>query len=207
MKKSIFIYLLIALLPFICLTQPITDIDYFSPFNDGLAAIKKGKQWAFINTEGQLVINFRDDLVKTNFKDGNYPVFINNRCLISEEREGIIYFGYINTLGENIIKPQFLNASNFNHNDIALVIKVVKDSIGFNNILKKPIISHNYFEVIIDTKGEIAHYLTPKPKHITLSKKFIKQPQKFTTKLLSDNLFAVWTDDKKWEIKKIDESI
>tara|TARA_R110001583_G_scaffold118602_3_gene270038 strand:+ start:3394 stop:4014 length:621 start_codon:yes stop_codon:yes gene_type:complete len=203
MKKSILLYVVIVLLPFICFSQTLEGIDYISPFNEGLAAIKKGDKWAFINTEGTVVINFRDDLVKSNFDEGSYPVFKNSRCLIWEEKEGIKYYGYINTLGKSIIKPQFLNAANFN-NEIAMAIKLAKDTIGHNDILDKPIVNYNYFEVIIDTKGEITHYLTQKPKHITLSKRFIKQSPKFTTKLLSDNLFAIWTKEKKWEIKKVD---
>jgi len=200
MKKSIFTHFIFVLIPFICFSQTIKDIDYISPFHEGLAAIKKNNTWGFINTEGAVVINFRNDLVVTDLEDGNYPAFKNNKCLISEEKEGVTYFGYIDTSGKTVIEPQFLNARNFKGN-IALVILVVKDTIGHNDILDKTVISHNYFEVTIDNKGKTKHYLTQKPKHITLSKDFIKNPPKFTTQLLSDNLFAVWTEDKKWEIK------
>jgi hypothetical protein len=203
MKNSIFLHFIIALISFTCLSQTVKGIDYISPFHDGLAAVKKGNMWGFINTEGDLVINFRDDLVTTDFKSQNYPIFKNNRCLISDKKEGITYFGYINKSGETIIKPVFLNASNFK-DDTALVILVVKDTIGHNNILNKTVISHNYFEVLINTEGETTHYLTPNPKHITLSKNFVKQPPQFTTQLLSDNLFAVWTEDEKWVIKKLE---
>lgn len=202
MKNSIFSNLFIALIPFICFSQSIKGVDYISPFHDGLSAIKKENQWAFINTEGTIVVDFRDDLVKTNFEDGSYPIFKNDRCLISEEKEGIMYFGFIDKSGKIVIPPQFLNAYNFN-DKTALVIKLTKDTIGFNNILGKTLVDHNYFEVIIDTKGEIIYYLTHEPKHITLSKKFIKQSPKFTTKLLTDYLFAVWTNKEKWEIKKL----
>lgn len=46
--------------------------------------------------------------------------------------------------------------------------------LGYNNIFKKPQISYNYFELVINPKGEIIHYLTQKPKHIPLSKQFVK---------------------------------
>ena len=68
------------------------NLDYISSFNDGVAAIKKDNQWAFINKDGDIVINFRNDLVSRKSHDGNYPIFQNERCLIAEERNGISYF-------------------------------------------------------------------------------------------------------------------
>ena len=46
--------------------QLINDADEYFPFQDELAAIKKGDKWGFINKKGELVINFRDDIVVSN---------------------------------------------------------------------------------------------------------------------------------------------
>lgn len=202
MKKSFLFYLLISLIPFVFFSQSIDSIDYISPFSDSLAAIEKQQKWAFINTEGKIVINFRDDLVKSNFKDGNYPVFKNNRCLIFKEIEGIKYYGFIDETGKTIIKPQFLNATNFNKNK-AIALNVIKDTIGNNSVLKKAIVRYGYTEVIINPNGSIIHYLTLKPKSFTLSQKAIKELPQIKTKYISDNLIAIWTEDNTWKIKKL----
>ena len=203
MKKTAILFIAFILIPFFGLTQIIESIDYISPFNDGVAAIKKGNQWAFINEKGTITVSFRNDLVSTKKDNNNYPIFKNNRCLISQEKDGISYFGYIDKSGNTVITPQFLNAFNFN-NDVAIVLELVKKTRGNNNVLKKPVVNYVYFQVVINTNGEIMHYLTQEPKHITLDKDFIKQPPRITSRLLSNDAFAIWSKAKKWEIKKIE---
>ncbi|MFT7252255.1 MAG: hypothetical protein ACI9FW_002015, partial [Flavobacterium sp.] len=39
------------------------NIDYISPFYDGVAAVKKGNNWGFMDKKGTIIINFRNDLV------------------------------------------------------------------------------------------------------------------------------------------------
>jgi len=194
--------LCITVLLVVCsgLAQPIENIDFISPYNDGLAAIKKGKQWAFIDQEGTLVINFRNDVVTTTIDNDSYPIFNSGRCLITKKKEGITYYGYIDKSGKTVIEPQFLNATNF-MDAIAITLELKKRYLGNNDVLKKPQVAYNYFQVVINPKGEILHYLTQEPKRITLSKDFIKQAPKITSKLLSDKAYAVWSKDKKWEIK------
>lgn len=203
MKKRAILFVAIILLPFLGFSQTIEDIDYISPFNEGLAAIKKGKQWAFIDNQGTIVIDFRDNVKTSKVDNENYPIFKNNRCLITQKKDGISYFGFMDKTGNTVIKPQFLNATNFNNN-VAITLKLVKDTIGYNNILKKPIVDYKYFVVVINTKGMVTHYLSG-PFHIEFSKDHIKQPPKITSKLISDNTFATWTKDKKWVIKKFEE--
>ena len=64
--KKIFLLFALIILPFLLYTQELTGIDEIAPFSEGLAAIRKGNEWGFINKEGQLVIEFRDDLVWNN---------------------------------------------------------------------------------------------------------------------------------------------
>jgi hypothetical protein len=67
MKYLLIVILLIPLLGF---SQSIEKFDYISPFNNEVAAVKKADKWEFINKEGTLVIDFRDDLVTTKTDNG-----------------------------------------------------------------------------------------------------------------------------------------
>lgn len=203
MKKRAVLFVAIILFPFFGFSQTIEDVDYISPFNDGLAAIKKGNEWAFIDTEGTIAIDFRGDLMTSNMDNEIYPIFNNGRCMITHKKDGITYFGFIDKSGNTVIKPQFFNATDFNNN-VAIVLELIKESLGNNDILKKPIVTYKYREVVINTKGEVLHYLS-EPVPITLSKDFIRQAPLITSKIISDNAFATWSNDKKWEIKKIEK--
>ncbi|WP_245535944.1 WG repeat-containing protein [Psychroflexus torquis] len=104
------------------------NLDYIFPFHEDLAAIQKGDQWAIIDTGDGIIINFKSDLVSTVFKYATYPIFRDGLCLIEKEKDGIVYFGDINTLGDTVIEPKFLNASNFKDEKvIALKLKDAKE--------------------------------------------------------------------------------
>jgi len=199
MKKALIILLLI---PVFVLAQTIEELDFISPFTDGVAAIEKDNSWGFINDKGAKIIDFRDDLVLTKTDYGHYPVFHNNRCLISEKKDGILYFGYIDKTGKKVIETKFLNALNFNNN-VALALEVLSQTRGKNDLLDKPVVYYKYFEVTIDTEGNVKQYLNPKGNNIALDKKFVKKPPKITSKLISDDLFATLNKNDKWVIKSI----
>ncbi len=201
MKKVVILFVILFLTPVLVDAQTIGNVDFISPFNDGLSAIKKDNQWAFINQEGAIVLNFRNDLVSTKFNDGNYPIFVNNRCLILKEINGISYFGYIDSSGKTIIDPQFLNAQNFQNNE-AIVLKLTEEIIGKNDVLGKNIVQYKYYEVTIDPNGNINQYLTPKGFNTILDKKYLKTPPEITSKRISDNLYAIYGENKDWTIIK-----
>jgi hypothetical protein len=198
MKKVAILLILTFLTPFFGYTQ---TLDYVSPFHEGFSAVKKGNQWAFINKEGVIVIDFRDDLVSTKTNEQEYPVFKNNRCIIIKKEKNISYFGYIDTSGKTVIKPTFLNATNFKNN-LAIVLDLKKEVAGYNHIIGKDIVYYTYLEVIINAKGEIKEKLTA-PKNVVLAKKFLPVSPKITSKLLSKKLVAVINQNQKWTIKKI----
>ena len=204
MKKVIIVLALLVLSPVTSFAQTIENLDYISSFNDGYAAIKKDNQWAFINKEGDIVINYRTDLVTTKSSDGNYPIFKNGRCLIVNEKDGISYFGYIDMSGKAVIPPQFLNALNFNDN-VAKVLELKKEIAGKNVALDKNVVYFKYFEVTIDTNGAVKNYLTRKGHNISLDKSFLREPPQFASKQISKNLVAIQDEKGKWIIKKIIE--
>ena len=198
MKKQLIIMLIIPVFVF---AQTTEELDFISPFNDDIAAIKKDNSWGFINNIGDIVIPFREDLVLTENDGYKYPIFKNNRCLISENRNGIIYFGYIDKMGKTVIEPKFLNALNFDNNQ-ALAIKLTTQTIGTNELLNKRVVYYKYFEVIINTDGGTKDYILG-PINIVLDKKFLKQPPKITSKSISKDLVATVNKNGKWIIKSI----
>lgn len=202
MKKVATLFILITLIPIFVFSQTSDRLDYVSPFNEGFSSVKKGDQWAFINTKGDIVIDFRNDLVLSKINNENYPVFKSSRCLISIKKEGITYFGYIDTSGETIIKPQFLNAKNFNNNR-AIVVKFYRDILGENNVLQKQVVRYESLEVLIDENGTKLHHLT-KAKGLALSRNYISKPPKIKSKFLTEDLIAIPVEGRKWKIKKLD---
>ena len=199
MKKALITLLLI---PVFAITQTLEELDFIAPFNAGVAAIEKDNSWGFINDKGAIIIAFRDDLVLTETDYGKYPIFHNNRCLISEKKDGILYYGYIDKKGKKVIDTKFLNATNFNNN-VALALKIISKTIGTNNILDKPVVINKYFEVTSDTTGSVKDYLNPKGINVVLDKKFLNKPPKITSKLLSDELVAIINENSKWVIKSV----
>lgn len=200
MKKIVFLIVAIFAIPLTSFAQTLDGIKFISPFNNDVAAVKKGEKWAFINKSGDLIIDYRDDLVTTKIDGDTYPVFNSDRCLISHKKDGISYFGYIDKKGNTVVEPEYLNATQFN-NGVAIVIKLYKNVLGTNDVLDKQMIDYNYMEVAIDVNAEIIHYFTEKPIHVTLEKNFLKKPPKITSKFISDNLIATQNKDKTWSIK------
>ena len=203
MKKLVLLLLALSLWPLTTSAQSLNDIDFIAPFHEELAAVKKGDQWSFINADGKLLFDFRNDLVVTNMGEKSYPVFKGNRCLIKATKNGIDYFGYIDNKGETVIAPQFLNASNFNKNR-ALVLKLDKEQQGESvNVLGQAVVKHSYVHVVIDEQGNYLKYLGDWKK-ITLSSKILKKPPMIRAKLLSNGLYAI-SENNKWSIVKIED--
>ena len=203
MKKDILLIAILLIFSSFGFSQNLENIDFISPFNDGMAAIQKGDQWGFINEQGIQVIDYRNDLVLRKYKNKSYPVFNNDRCLIKSKKEGISYFGYIDKTGAMVMKPQFLNATHFK-DGYAIVLELIKRNVGSNQMLKKPLVSYDYFEALIDTDGNVVHYLIEDPVHITLDKDFLKKVPKITSKMLSKNVIAQLNENKKWIIIKFE---
>ncbi|WP_439152295.1 WG repeat-containing protein [Winogradskyella sp.] len=205
MKRALFIFLAIVCLPILNTAQQIDAVDFISPFYDGVAAVKKNDQWAFINNNGDIMVDFRDDLVLTQTADGSYPIFYSGRCLIKERKEGISYFGYIDITGNTIIEPRFLNATNFSYGK-ALALELIKEDAGENVALEKNIVYYKYVEVVINTAGEIENYINPKGVYVALDKDFLRNPPKITSKRISENLVAKKDENGKWSVIKLNSS-
>lgn len=202
MKRSVFLIFITLVFTSELYAQNSVNADFVSPMNDEMIAVKKGSQWGFVNAEGEMVINFRDDLVVSKTNDGSFPVFYDGRCLITQKKDGIPYFGYIDTSGKTVIEPQFLNATNFKDNRaIALNLK---RTVLSTNALNKQVVNYGYHEVVINLNGDVLTYLAEDPINITLSAENLRTAPVINSKALSSTLFAVMNAQKKWSIVKVD---
>lgn len=203
MKRSHILIFITVFFTSILYSQIIDDADFVSPMNDGMVAVKKGSQWGFVNSEGHMAINFRGDLVISKTADGNFPVFHNDRCLITQKKDGITYYGYIDRTGKTVIEPQYLNATDFQDN-VAIVLVLRRNETARNVALNKPVVYYDYFEVAINPNAEVITYLTQEPVNITLSPENLRRPPVINSRILSGNLFAVMNAQKKWSILKVE---
>lgn len=190
--------------------QELENLEFVSPFHAELAAVKKGGMWAFISIDGKLVIDYRDDLVLAN-EGGmeccdtdaslDYPFFENDRALVKEMKEGITYYGYINSKGETVIKTNFIRATNF-HNNRAIVLKVYKETKGRNELLGKNVVSYSYNEEVINSDGETVAFLRG-PFNLILDEKNLKTPPKIQSRFLGPNLVSTKSENNTWNIQAI----
>lgn len=187
-------------------SQLMDGIDQLSPFHDGLASVKKGNLWGFMDTKGELVVDFRDDLVSTTTDAewelagtelSGYPVFRENRCLIRKEIDGIFYYGYIDKSGKEVIAPTYVNATNF-QNGHAIVMVYSKEVVGKNQLLGKDVVAHKVEEMVIDTSGKVVTPLFNEKNYVP--EKMRTSPPPITGKFLGNNLVAVQNEDQKWVI-------
>lgn len=196
--KKLLLFSLCIILNSIAYPQLLISTDAVTPFNGDIAAIKKGDKWGFINKNGDLVVDFRNDYVLETPND--YPVFYNNRCLVKRLINGVYHYGYIDTHGKEIIAPSFLNASNFK-DGYAVVAELLKDSIGYNKVMKLTISKYQIDEYIIDVTGKHIKYLE-NPLHYDAIRLQSKTPPKLRSKFIAPHLIAVLKKNQKWDIYK-----
>ena len=178
------------------------EVDYVSPFHGDMAAVQKGDQWGFINEKGEMVLEYRSDLVASqNDGDQSYPAFVSGRALIKKMKEGIWHYGYIDTKGEPIIDAVYVNATDFKDGH-AIVLKVNKETLGRNEVLGKDVIAYSYNEVVIDAQGELVAFLRG-PVNLQYDKEFLKENPKIQSKFLSDKLVATKEETKGWVLHPI----
>jgi len=208
--KNILILLVIFLVPTILFSQELTDLDEIAPYSEGLAAVRKGNQWGFMDKHGELVINFRDDLVwnkeandsELDITGVRYPQFKNGRCLIQEllKEEEIWVYGFIDTSGNTVIKPEFMNVTQFNQGYV-VGIMMTKTFRGKNNF-QLNLYQYSFSEVVVDTAGDIMRLIS-KRDHILMTKRRYELPL-LRAKLVNPELVLVKNNKDKWEILKLD---
>jgi hypothetical protein len=205
--KTLLIVLTVLMSPSLVFTQVINNLDEIAPFHEGLAAVRKGSSWGFINSKGEKIIDFRNDIVQSPTKlksdnNLNYPYFSSNRCLIKQVKDGITYYGYIDKTGKVVNEVKYLNATPF-VNGKAFVIKMYKEYLDDANALGKKIVYYSYAELLIDSNDNTIHYLRG-PENLLFSAVQLQTPPAILSQLLSDNLVAVKTKKGTWEIYSLE---
>ncbi|MDE3741973.1 WG repeat-containing protein [Maribacter polysaccharolyticus] len=184
--------------------------DEIAPFSEGLAAVRIGDRWGFINENAELVIDFRNDLVWTKNADTKkqgvlgipYPQFKNGRCMIQELKvNDIPFYGFIDKKGETVIAPEYLNITEFDKK-VAIGI-FVRQAMQGQNEIKLSIVDYIFTEVVLDINGEIIWPIHER-EHALTDKRRYKTPE-LRAKLLHDDLLMFKRDDNKWEIKKLNQ--
>ncbi|MGI9551058.1 MAG: WG repeat-containing protein [Aurantibacter sp.] len=214
MKRTI-VFVLLMVIPFLGTSQTLKEInkstisglDEVAPFSEGLAAVRKGNEWGFINKEGILVIDFRSDLhwdkgadtSKSDITGIRYPVFMEGRCMIKKTEYDIPVYGFIDTEGKTVVEPQFLNVSQF-EKGYATGVLFEKVFMGENEI-KLKVYDFKFHDVLVDTSGKIEEYFARR-ENIQMNKRRYLLPT-IGSKMLTDNLVAVRTKGGNWEIRAL----
>lgn len=208
--KALFVAVLLFLITLPGFAQVQKDLDHIGPFQEGYAAVQKQDAWGFINEEGELVVDYRNDLIRNSsisqkvdlgVASQRYPVFKEGRSIIRQIKNDIPYYGYIDTSGKTVIEPQFLNVSSFS-NGKALALKVDEEELGKNTVLGKRVVSYKYDVVLIDDQGEVLEYLAG-PFPVSVSRQKLRTPPEIAAKRISENLVAVKGTDNRWMIFRL----
>lgn len=200
--KNLIIIILCVFFNQVLFSQNLTDIDFISPFYEDLAAIQKNDQWAFINKKGEIVIQYRDDLVATGDngepESTKYPIFKEGKCIVKKLVDGVFYYGYIDKNGKTQIEPQFLNVTNFKDGH-AIIMKQDRRETGGKNVLGKKIVTYKLEEYIIDITGKTIKYLD-NARNYNPSLSSGKTPPSLHSKFIGSKLIAVKNKNGKWNI-------
>lgn len=199
--KKICLLLLGFMVIFPAHAQFMKNLDQVSTFSEGLLAIKKGDQWGFMDKQGTIVIQFRDDLVPIKISGDDVtkvPVFQNGRALVRRIEDNITYYGYIDSSGKEIIKKDYVNATPFK-DGFAVVMSYTKEVVGKNKLLGKDVVNYEIEEFVIDLNGKA---MTPmlNPRHYVPDKMKSGKSPSLTAFLIGERMVAVKTAEEKWEI-------
>ena len=208
MKKFIITAFIMLMLPNVFHSQTVKNIDEIAPFSEGLAAVRQGNQWGFINEEGTMVINFRNDIYwnkdadtsKKDISGVQYPMFNEGRCLITKiVEDGVPVYGFIDTKGNVVLEPQLLNVYPFKDGFTTAVL--FEKSMKGKNEFNLDIYEFKFHDVMLDTSGEIIEFFNRR-YNIQMTKRRYQMPA-MGVKQLSAGLVAVNTQDQGWEVRKI----
>ena len=209
MKNIITLLSLFLLIPITASSQTETTVyDEVAPFSEGLAAVRVGNQWGFINEDAKLVIDFRDDLVWNKEADTSipgvlgirYPEFKNGRCMVQALKEdNIPYYGFMDQSAEIVIPTDYLNITQFDYENAIGIY--VRETFQGKNEIQLNIIDYIFTEVVLNTSGEIIWPICER-EHILTAKRRYETP-KLRAKLIAKDLLVFKTKDNKWETKKL----
>ena len=209
MKNSIIFIILLLVMPIAASAQTENPVyDEVAPFNEGMAAVRIGNQWGFIDENAKLVIDFRDDLVWNQDADTSmpgvmgvrYPQFKNGRCIIQELKvNNIPFYGFIDTSGEIVIQPEYLNITEFDQENAIGIY--VREMFQGQNEIKLDIVEYIFTEVVVNINGEIVWPIAEREHALTAKRRY--EVPEIRAKLIAKDLLVFKTKDNKLETKKL----
>lgn len=129
-------------------SQTKISFDYIGNFNDGLAPVKKGERWGFIDKDGKLVIELK---YMAGFE---VPEFSNGLCgIYSPEHDAR---GYINTKGE-VVAPFIFDGVNPFFDSLTVVYRAGRAD-GSSNARQS--IIHKNGKIVLETAPNAYNYET-----------------------------------------------
>jgi hypothetical protein len=181
-------------------SQLMQDLDEVGNYNEGLASINKGDQWAFMDKEGNIVIEFRNDLASYIDENGEVtpPMFHDGRAIKTITSDDIKLFGYIDVSGKEVIKCEYVNATPYSKG-FAIVMRYSKKVVGQNKLLDKNVVNYQIEESVIDVNGKA---MTPSLNARNYGQEKMKSGKspKLSIKFIGERMIAVKMQDQKWDI-------
>ena len=214
MKRTALITMLLFI-PFIVISQSleelnkptISELDEIAPFSEGLAGVRRGNQWGFMDDQGQLIIDFRNDIAwnpnadttKQGIQGLRFPQFKEGLCIIQKlTDEGIPQYGFLDKEGKQVIEPEFINITPFEKGKAIGIYG--KKSFRGKNEFQLNIYDYNFTEVVINKEGEMVWPIQQRI-NIFMSKKRFELPN-LNAKILSKDLLIVKGSNNQWKVVK-----
>ncbi len=182
------------------------ELDEVAPFSEGLAAVRQGDQWAFMDESGTVVIDFRSDIYWNKAAKGNeegvsaiaYPKFSNGRCLVVKLVDEIPVYGFIDTMGDLVIEHQFLNVRPFEDGFTTGI--VYETVLRGQNEFKLNIYEYKFHEVLMNVDGKVVDFMNRR-YNIQMKKPRYKVP-KIESRMLNSQLVA-FKKGENWQLKRL----
>jgi hypothetical protein len=191
------------------LNKPLMEgLDEVTPYHEGLAAVRIGSQWGFIDQDGNLVIDFRNDLVwKQDAGPGDsgvdaipYPRFRNGRCMFEAKGDDDIpVYGFIDRTGKTVIAPEYLNLTEFK--DGYAVGVFVKKTFRGKNKFQLNIFDYSFMEGVLNPAGEMVWPIGER-QNILMQKRRYEMPG-LKARITGNGLLLVESHPGKWELRKM----
>ena len=156
------------------------QFGFANDFSEGLASVRKGAKWGFINTIGKLVIPCQFDDAWL-FSEGLAKVQIEEKL------------GFINTIGKLVIPCQFDNADNFSE-ELAMV--QIGEKYGYINTNGQMVIPCEFNQIYWFSEGLAAVKVGEKYGYINTNGQIVISCQFDRTVMFSEGLATVRIGDK-----------
>ena len=111
----------------------------------------------------------------------------------------IPYYGFIDTSGETVIQPEYLNITEFDQENAIGIY--VREMFQGQNEIKMDVVEYIFTEVVVNVDGEIVWPIVEREHALTAKSRY--EIPELRAKLIGTDLLIFKTKDDKWETKKL----